>query len=575
MSRWSAVPLGRGLSAAWAAGYTRDHLRRDVLAGLTIGVIAVPLSMALAIATGVPPQHGLYTALVAGALIALTGGSRFNVSGPTAAFVAILFPVVAEHGLGGLLLATLMSGVFLMAMGLTGLGRLIQFVPYPVILGFTSGIAVVIAILQVPDLLGLTVGSLGAHVVDNVARIVSADAMKLPELIVALSTLTVLIVWSRRRWPLPPALVGLAVGSAVAAVLMSSGHPVEIVDSRFSWTVGGESGAGIPPFLPSWQAPWLWPGGDGQPLVVNFALIRDLLPAALAIALLGAIESLLCAVIADGLTRTRHDPNGELMGQGIGNVVAPWFGGITATAALARTATNIRSGAYSPVAALVHAGVVLLALVLLTDVLGQLPLAALAALLMMVAWNMAEAGHFWKVMTTAPRGDVVILLTCFVLTVLFDMVLAVGVGIALACALFIRRMALTTEVRALADDVLAADDAHWPDDTAVYRIQGPLFFAVSDQVLETLRRTQSSVRTLVVSLDAVPSIDGTTMVGLVALTEELRQRQTALILCGVPTELVLALRRAGVRSTREALAYVRDARAARALAWRWHQLRLS
>ncbi|HKL52212.1 MAG TPA: SulP family inorganic anion transporter, partial [Wenzhouxiangellaceae bacterium] len=361
-----------GLRAAWRDGYGLRDLRADLMAGLTIGTVAVPLSMALATATGVPPQHGLYTAIVAGAIIALTGGSRFNVSGPTAAFVVILFPIVQQYGLGGLLIASMMAGVILVALGLTRMGRLIQFVPYPVVLGFTAGIAVVIAILQVPDFLGLETGPLGEHFVDNVSVIAGAlNTMDPVEFAVGLFALACMLAWPRFRIPVPAPLIGLAAGALAAFVVnqwmggVQAGPAVETIASRFAWQVGESTGTGIPPIPPTFTAPWLLPGANGEPLTIDFDLIRALLGPAIAIAMLGAIESLLCAVVSDGLTRTRHDPNAELIGQGLGNIVAPLFGGITATAAIARTATNIRSGARSPIAAVVHSLVVLLAVVAL------------------------------------------------------------------------------------------------------------------------------------------------------------------------------------------------------------------
>src|SRR5690606_33888475 len=334
--------ISTGLRAAWQEGYGLADLHKDVMAGLTIGTVAVPLSMALAIATGVPPQHGLYTAIVAGALIALTGGARFNISGPTAAFVVILFPIVQQYGLGGLLIASMMAGVILVALGIARMGRLIQFVPYPVVLGFTTCIAVVIAMLQIPDFLGWTVDQPGEHFIDNLSKIFTSLSTLDPiELSIGASTLVVMLVWPRLRTPVPAPLIGLVIGTLAAySVNQWSGGQgddvaVETIASRFTWEIGGETGSGIPPVPPVITAPWQLPGSDGKPLELNFELIRALLGPAFAIAMLGAIESLLCAVIADGLTKTRHDPNAELIGQGLGNIVTPFFGGITATAAIA------------------------------------------------------------------------------------------------------------------------------------------------------------------------------------------------------------------------------------------------
>ncbi|PMR73251.1 C4-dicarboxylic acid transporter DauA [Billgrantia endophytica] len=560
---------GSALISAWREGYGLAELKRDLMAGLTIGIVAVPLSMALAIATGVPPQHGLYTAIVAGAIIALTGGSRFNISGPTAAFVVILFPIVASHGIGGLLIATLMAGMILVALGLARLGSLIQFVPYPVVLGFTAGIAVVIALLQIPDFLGLAGVELGDSTLDNLAVIARAVPTLAPaELGVGLVTLATLILWPRLKLPVPAPLAGLLIGTLAALAINPLGVEIDTIASRFTWEFQGQSGNGIPPFAPGLVVPWRLPGPDGTPLVVDFALIRELLGPALAIAMLAAIESLLCAVVADGLTRTRHDPNAELVGQGVGNMVVPFFGGITATAALARTATNIRSGAFSPVAAVVHSLVVLLAVVAFAGVLGLVPMAALAALLFIIAWNMSEARHFAHTLKSAPGSDVAILVICFVLTVIFDMVLAVAVGIGLAAALFIRRMAGLTHARRLepGDSDQARD---LPRQVALYDVNGPLFFGAAEKAISSLRVVDPEVKVVMLDMRDVPSLDTTAIVALQSLVEELRTREVGLIFIAMPARMVMKLRRAGLYRETGRLAAVRHLDHARRLADHW------
>ncbi|MDR5873563.1 C4-dicarboxylic acid transporter DauA [Vreelandella gomseomensis] len=559
---------GSAIVSAWREGYSLGKLKRDVLAGLTIGVVAVPLSMALAIATGVPPQHGLYTAIVAGAVIALTGGSRFNISGPTAAFVVILFPIVANHGLGGLLIATLMAGAILVALGLSRLGSLIQYVPYPVVLGFTAGIGVVIALLQLPDFLGLSGVELGDSTLHNLMLIGQAlPSLSLAEAGVGLVTLATLLIWPRLNTPVPAPLVGLAVGTLAAALLVVvAGVEVDTIASRFNWALDGEQGNGIPPFAPGFALPWHLPGANGDPLHVNFALIQSLLGPALAIALLAAIESLLCAVVADGLTRTRHDPNAELIGQGLGNMVVPFFGGITATAALARTATNIKSGAFSPVAALVHSLVVLLAVVALAGVLGYVPMAALAALLLVIAWNMSEARHFVHTLKSAPASDVAVLVICFALTVIFDMVIAVAVGIGLAAALFIRRMAQLTHTRRLT----APDTAeYFPSEVALYKISGPMFFGAAEKAIATLRAIDHSIRIVVLDMRDVPSLDTTAMVALDSLRRELGEQDVGVIFVGLPPRMALKIKRAGIKREAGKLAVVSNLAHAERMARRW------
>ncbi|AQU81249.1 MULTISPECIES: C4-dicarboxylic acid transporter DauA [unclassified Halomonas] len=558
---------GSALLNAWREGYSLGKLKRDVMAGLTIGVVAVPLSMALAIATGVPPQHGLYTAIVAGAVIALTGGSRFNISGPTAAFVVILFPIVANHGLGGLLIATLMAGAILVALGLSRLGSLIQYVPYPVILGFTAGIGVVIALLQLPDFLGLAGVQLSDSTLHNLLLIGQAlPSLSLAEVSVGLITLATLLVWPRLKTPVPAPLVGLAVGTLAATLLLLGGVEVDTIASRFSWEFQGESGSGIPPFAPTFTAPWHFPGADGTPLEINFALIQALLGPALAIALLAAIESLLCAVVADGLTRTRHDPNAELIGQGLGNLVVPFFGGITATAALARTATNIKSGAFSPIAAVVHSLVVLLAVVALAGVLGFVPMAALAALLFIIAWNMSEARHFVHTLKSAPVSDVSVLVICFALTVIFDMVIAVAVGIGLAAALFIRRMAQLTNTQRL--DTPSTHE-YFPPEVALYKISGPLFFGAAEKAIATLRVIDHGVRVVVLDMRDVPSLDTTAMVALDTLRSELSEQGVGVMFVGLPPRMALKIKRAGIRREAGKLAVVSNLAHAERMARRW------
>ena len=565
--------IGTGVRGVFREGYGGADLRQDILAGITLGTIAVPLSMALAIAVGVPPQHGLYTAIVAGAVIALTGGSRFNVSGPTAAFVVILLPVVQKHGIGGLLLATLMAGMILVAMGLGRLGRLISFVPYPVVLGFTTGIAVVIATLQVPDFLGLVLQESGEHFPEQLMHIGGALGQLDPvEFGVGLFTLAVLLGWPRLGTSIPAPLVGLAAAAGVGA-LINQGHwfaqlDVATIASRFTWTLDGVSGTGIPPVLPQFAWPWSLPGPDGQPLVLSFALIQALLAPAFAIAMLGAIESLLCAVVADGLTRTRHDPNAELIGQGLGNMLAPLFGGITATAAIARTATNIRSGARSPIAALVHALVVLLTLVALAGLLGQVPMAALAALLLVTAWNMSEVRHFIHTLRSAPAGDVAILLVCFVLTVLFDMVLAVGVGIGLAAALFIRRMALLSQTERV-DPQRDTFAAGLPAEVALYDVNGALFFGAAERALSSLWLVDRRLRVVILDMRDVPSIDATALHALQAVVDDLQRNGVGLIMVGLPSRIIAKMRRAGIRRVAGRLTHCGTLEQAGRVAQRW------
>ncbi|WP_165680344.1 C4-dicarboxylic acid transporter DauA [Metapseudomonas otitidis] len=563
------VPLFAALRQTLRAGYSWQSLRNDLTAGVTVGIIAIPLAMALAIAVGVAPQHGLYTVLVAAPLIALSGGSRFNISGPTAAFVVILLPITQQYGLGGLLLCTLMAGLILLAMGLGRLGRLIQFIPYPVILGFTAGIGIVIATLQVKDLFGLNLPHTPQHYLEQVELLALAlPGAHLGDTLVAMVCLAVLLVWPRFVPKVPGHLVALAVGALLGLLLDTLGLQVATLGERFSYSLDGVSHPGIPPFLPDFAWPWNLPGADGQPLRLSFELIRQLLAPAFAIAMLGAIESLLCAVVADGMAGTRHDPNAELVGQGLGNLVAPLFGGITATAAIARTAANVRAGAFSPLAAIIHAGVVLTAMLLLAPLFSYLPMAALAALLVMVAWNMSEARHVLHTLRIAPRNDVVVLLVCLVLTVLFDMVLAVGVGLLLAAGLFIKRMSELTDTQPMPGHAQRAL-GELPASVVPYVISGPLFFGAADKALSVLRMLNPQVRVVVVEISAVPLLDMTALAALESLLEDYRRQGIGLVLVGTTPRVRLKLRRAGIRREDGRLAYVQTLEQARAKALRW------
>lgn len=532
--------LGAGLKEAFAAGYRGAELRADIAAGLTVGVVAVPLAMALAIASGVPPQHGLYTAIVAGALIALTGGSRFSVAGPTAAFVVILHPIAVSFGVGGLLIATLMAGAIQAAMGIARFGRLIEFIPHPVTTGFTAGIAVVIASLQLNDLFGVTTVESPDHFVERLVVFAGAvPTLSWPELGVAAFTLAAIAAWSRRRSAWPPHLVGVAAATVAAFAV------VRLVDGVDIATVGSRFGD-IPRELPALSLPWRLPGADGVPLTLSFALFTELLRPAFAIAMLGAIESLLCAVVADGMGGSKHDPNAELVGQGLGNMVVPFFGGFAATGALARTAANVRAGARSPLAAVFHAGFVLAAVLALAPVLAHLPMAAMAALLLWIAWQMAERKSFFGILARAPKSDIAVMLVCFGLTVFIDMVLAVGVGVVLAALLFMKRMSSVTTSRVLEEGVVETVPTQLPPHVRVYEIAGPLFFGAAERAVGTLSRVDGSVTKVVLSMHAVPTMDATGLVALESAIARLNARGVAVALAGVQPQPLKVLTKAGV-----------------------------
>ncbi|MEK6806744.1 MAG: C4-dicarboxylic acid transporter DauA [Pseudomonadota bacterium] len=539
-------PIASALKDTWRDGYRGTQFRADLLAGIAVGIIAVPLSLALAIASGVPPQHGLYTAFIAGAVIALAGGSRFNVSGPTAAFVVILFPIAQQHGLGGLLVATFMAGAMLIALGWGRMGQLIQYIPYSVTTGFTAGIALVIASLQLKDFFGLTAEG-SEHFLARIGQVFWALPDFNPvELGVGATTLALLVLWPRLRLP-GPAYLGAALFAGFAAWLIKTQFPgltLTTIADRFSYTLDGVTHAGIPPLLPEWHWPWELPGKDGAHLELSFELIRSLIGPAFAIALLGAIESLLCAVIADGMTGKKHDPDAELVAQGLGNLVAPLFGGIPATGALARTAASIRAGARSPIAALVHALFVFTCMLTLAPLLSWLPMCGLAALLLMVAWNMSERRNFVRILRVAPRGDVLLMLSCFGLTVLVDMVVAISVGVVMGALFFMHRMSKVSMVNLIGEGHPQAP-AGLPKNARFYEIAGPLFFGAAERAMAALRNHDKSVRAVILDLSAVPTIDATGLVALEGLIDDLNGGGIFVAVCGAQRSVLKVLREAG------------------------------
>jgi SulP family sulfate permease len=456
----------------------------------------------------VAPQYGLYSAIIGGFVIALTGGSRFSISGPTAAFVVILYPIAQNYGVAGLLLATILSGLILLGMAFARLGRFIEYIPESVTLGFTGGIAIVIATLQLQDFFGLSVQAMPEHYVDKVWSLLSViDQFDNASVMVALATLGIMLLWPRLKTVIPPHLPAVVAASVLGVYLASIGYEVDTIGSRFSYLMpDGTAGMGIPPYLPGFTWPWQQPGVGGQSFEFSWSLLVSLIPAAFAIAMLGAIESLLCAVVLDGITGKRHSANSELLGQGIGNIIAPFFGGITATAAIARSAANFKAGAESPVAAMIHALVVLLSLVALAPLLAYLPMPAMAALLIVVAWNMSEAPKSLHLMRRAPGRDIAVFLTCLLLTVFFDMVIAITAGVLLACILFVNEMASMTRVSDISGNKKLVD-VPLPDRWAVLKINGPLFFAAADRAFSEISAGMSTRDGVILYMDGVTLLD--------------------------------------------------------------------
>lgn len=510
------------LASVLRDGYRLDDFRRDLIAGLTVAVVALPLAMALAIASGAAPEKGLHTAIIAGLLISLLGGSRVQIGGPTAAFIPVVFIVIQQHGYGGLILCTLMAGVMLIAAGLLRLGTLMKFMPQPVITGFTAGIAVAIFSSQVKDVFGLDIGALPA---DFIARWRSyfAHAETFNPAALMLSIAALLVIVALKRWR--PAWPGFLIVVVLASVVVSySGLAVETIGSRFG---------SIPSALPAFALP-----------AIPFDRMLELVPSAFTIAFLAGVESLLSAVVADGMTGGRHRSNAELVAQGVANCASALFGGLPATGAIARTATNIRAGARSPVAGILHALFLLAFMLLAADAMKFVPLAALAAILLVVAWNMSEIEHF-KHLLRGPIGDRVVLVLTFVLTVLFDLTVAIQAGVVLAAFLFMHRMAEVVEidrdVRLLDengdDDAEDADQrALLPAGVEVFQFAGPLFFAVANRLDSLLDAYVDTPRVLILRMRRVPLIDASGVHALQRFLWRCRQHNIRVILSGLQTQ---------------------------------------
>ena len=514
--------------------YTREQLAADTVAGVIVGVVALPLAIAFAIASGVTPDRGLFTAVIAGFLISALGGSRVQIGGPTGAFVVIVYGIVQRYGVDGLLAATLMAGFILLALGLAKLGGAIKFIPFPVVTGFTAAIGVLIAVQQIRDALGLRMIDPPAELIERLqAYVEHAETVNLHAVGVTLLTLLILTLWPRVSRRVPSPLVALLAGTAVAQLL---DFPVE--------TIGGRFGA-IPSSLPSPVLP-----------SISLAELRELVGPALAIATLGAIESLLSAVVADGMIGGRHRSNMELIAQGVANIVSPLFGGMPATGAIARTATNIKSGGRTPVAGIVHA----LTLLLITLFFGRwaelIPLSVLAAIVLVVAYHLTE----WRVFVHelhAPKSDALVMVTTFLLTLLVDLTVGIGVGMVLAAFLFMKRMAEVTNITVVrrefeeggetpGDDQGAIYRRQIPPGVEVYEINGPFFFGAAEKFKQTLGEISRRPKVLVIRMRNVPAIDSTAMHALKDLVGRTRAEGTHVLLSDVHSQPLIALGRSGL-----------------------------
>jgi SulP family sulfate permease len=517
------------LVTVFREGYTRSLFAHDLMAGIVVGFVALPLAIAFAIASGVRPEQGLITAIIAGFLISALGGSRVQIGGPTGAFVVLIYSIVHRHGYDGLAIATLMAGVLLMIMGFARLGTVIRFVPYPVTVGFTSGIALIIAASQIRDALGLQMDVVPADFIHKVqAYSQHLGSYSVPALVVCGATILIVRLWPRLSVRVPSPLVALVV-MTLAVQLFNL--PVETIESRF-----GAVPMGLPmPSLPH----------------VEWSKLGELVPSAIAIALLGGIESLLSAVVADGMTGRRHRSNMELIAQGVANIASPLFGGIPATGAIARTATNVKSGARTPVAGIVHALALLAILLVAGKWAALIPLPVLAGILLVVAYNMSE-WRFFAGLFRGPRSDIIVLVTTFALTVLLDLTIAIQAGVVLAALLFMRRMAEVTEVRMITNQLSEEEEDAAPDSllvapagVEVFDIRGSFFFGSAHKFSEIIGTIEHPPKVVILRMREVHSMDATGLKALEETLGRLRRSGTVLLLSGVQSQPLSVMRDAG------------------------------
>ncbi|GHV76742.1 sodium-independent anion transporter [Spirochaetia bacterium] len=514
--------------------YSLQSLGKDCIAGVTVGIVALPLAMAFSIAAGGSPAQGLYTAIAAGFFISFLGGSKYQIGGPTGAFVVIIYGVITRHGIGGLIVATTMAGIILVLMGVSGLGRLIKYIPYPVTTGFTTGIGVLIFCQQIKDFFGLAIAKTSPEFFASWGQYIEAFFTLTPVTLgVGLGTMGIILL-VRKLYPrLPAAVVGVL---AATLVCYFFGLDTETIGTRFG---------GIPQGLPAPVMPAL-----------NWALIRDLLPDTFTIALLAAIESLLSAVVADTMTGDRHNANMELVAQGVGNIAAAFMGGIPATGAIARTATNIKSGAVSPVSGIVHSLTLLLFILFLAPVASVIPLACLSAVLMVMAWDMSNFARFIRIVRRAPKSDTIVLLTTFVLTIATDLTFAVEVGMIMAVVLFLKRIIEVTEIRngekigSLEVGIGNTGSAgtalpEHPKDVEIYEITGPFFFGVADMLQHILRKVAKKPSAFILRMRDVPAVDSTGITALESFLAQCRQGKIKLIISEVREQPRHALEKAG------------------------------
>ncbi|MBQ2846880.1 MAG: sulfate permease [Clostridia bacterium] len=507
--------------------YNGKKFANDLIAGVIVAIIALPLSIALAIASGVSPEKGLYTAIVAGFVIAFIGGSNVNISGPTAAFATIVAGIVAQFGTGGLVIATIMAGLILIIMGIFRFGSLIKYIPHTITTGFTSGIALTIVIGQIKDFLGLTFEE-GTHAVETVEKLEavakSITTFNWQALVVGLAAMAILIVWPKISKKIPGSLIAVVVGVVMVKVLKMDVNTVGDL-----YTISRD--------LPSFSIPGF-----------DFNTIKQLIPSAFTIAILAGIESLLSCVVSDGMINDKHNSNTELIAQGVGNICSGLFGGIPATGAIARTAANVKNGGRTPVAGIIHALVLLLVLVVLMPYAAWIPMPVIAAILFMVAYNMCEWRQFVKICKTAPKSDILVLVVTFVLTVVFDLVVAIEVGMLIAVVLFMKRMADVARIRTWTEqgDDISQDSERLkaiPEHTEVVEFEGPMFFA-SSEIFASVP-IKDGVKTVILRMRNVPSLDATAMRSLYEIYNDCKKNNINLILSHTNEQPLAVMKKAG------------------------------
>lgn len=512
--------------------YTKEQFLKDLVAGIIVAIIALPLSIALALASGVEPQCGIYTAIAAGFFVSLLGGSRVQIAGPTAAFATIVAGIVATQGMDGLIIATILAGIMLILMGVFKLGSLIKFIPYTITTGFTAGIAVTILIGQIKDFLGLTYAN-GVKPIETFekieANINALSTINWQAVVVGVVCLAILIIYPKIEKRIPPSLIAVIVGALIVAFIPGFKEGVYTIGDLYS----------IPTGLPKFSLAGM-----------DFSLekIMAVFPSAFTIAILAAIESLLSCVVADSMVSSRHNSNMELVAQGVGNIASVLFGGIPATGAIARTAANAKNGGKTPVSGMVHSVVLLLVLLFLMPLAELIPMPAIAAILFMVAYNMSEWRKFVRTIKSAPKSDIIVMVTTFVLTVVFDLVVAIEIGMILAAMLFMKRMSEETAVTGwkyvdAENDKDSLDLKVVPQNVRVYEISGPMFFGAADKILDVTFK--DFTRCLVLRMRAVPAIDATAMNSLENLYKKCKAKNIELVLSHVNEQPLSVMKKSG------------------------------